>query len=201
MTETAQARPNPATNLPNLLTYGRILAVPALAGSLVILPAPWSHWIAFALFAAASITDFLDGYLARAWKQQSELGRMLDPIADKLLVGITILMLVYSQTVGGLAIGAAVIILAREIVVSGLREFLAELRVKLHVTWLSKWKTGMQMCALGVLLIGPALPSLAPYINVTGIGIGMLWIAAILTLYTGFDYLKAAVEHVAKAER
>ena len=182
MTDTTRARANPAYNLPNMLTYGRIAAGPALAASLVLWPAPWSHWAAFGLCVAASVSDFLDGYLARIWHQQSELGRMLDPIADKLLVGITILMLVHTGTVTGHAIGAAVIILAREIIVSGLREFLAELQVKLHVTTLSKWKTGVQMVALAVLLLGPAVPQAASWIDVTGIGIGLIWMAAILTL-------------------
>jgi cardiolipin synthase len=183
-------------SIPNLLTYGRIAAVPLLAAALVVFPGDTGRWIAAGLFAAASITDFLDGYLARRLKQQSALGRMLDPIADKLLVGITLLMLVYDGTLSGVGIWAALIILGREIVVSGLREFLAELNVLLHVSWLAKWKTVVQMVALFGLLVGPALDPLLGTDGVLLWGASvLLWIAAALTLYTGFDYLKAAVRH------
>jgi CDP-diacylglycerol--glycerol-3-phosphate 3-phosphatidyltransferase/cardiolipin synthase len=141
----------------------------------------------------AGLTDWLDGYLARAWEQQSTLGRMLDPIADKLLVGAVLMMLVHDNTITGWSIWAAIIILVREILVSGLREFLAELNVKVHVTQLAKWKTTMQMIALAVLLAGPAAEKIVPGIT-TG-GLVILWIAALLTLWTGYDYLKAAVVH------
>src|SRR5690606_3802703 len=110
----------------------------------------------FALFVAAGLTDWLDGYLARAWEQQSTLGAMLDPIADKLLVGAVLMMLVHDGTIGGWSIWAAIIILCREILVSGLREFLAELNVRIRVTQLAKWKTAAQMVALAVLVAGPA---------------------------------------------
>ena len=145
------------------------------------------------MFVGASITDWLDGYLARAWSQQSTLGRMLDPIADKLLVGAALMMLVHDNTIDGWSIWAAVIILCREILVSGLREFLAELNVKVRVTQLAKWKTAMQMVALAVLLAGPAVDKLLPGVTITGIV--LLWIAALLTLWTGYDYLKAGVRH------
>lgn len=174
----------------------RIAAVPAIVCTLYFLDAPHRHWIAFALFAAASITDFFDGYLARAWSLQSKLGRMLDPIADKLLVGVSLLLLVYDGAIAGCAIFAAAIILFREITVSGLREFLAELDVKLHVTHLAKWKTGVQMIAVGALLLGPGLPALWGVISVTEIGLSLLWVSAFLTLVTGFDYLKAALQNI-----
>jgi CDP-diacylglycerol--glycerol-3-phosphate 3-phosphatidyltransferase/cardiolipin synthase len=152
-----------------------------------------ARWLAFAIFVTACLTDWLDGYLARIWAQQSNLGRMLDPIADKLLVGATLLMLVYAGTIGGWSIWAALIILAREILVSGLREFLAELNVKVHVTQLAKWKTAMQFIALALLLAGPAAEAVLP--GTTIAGVVLLWIAALLTLVTGYDYLKAGIRH------
>lgn len=181
------------TSLPNLLTYGRILAVPAVVACLFFLDGDIARWSALALFVAACITDWLDGYLARAWQQQSALGAMLDPIADKLLVGAVLLMLVHDATISGAAIWAAVIILCREILVSGLREFLATLNVKVRVTELAKWKTSMQMVALGVLIAGPTADAIVP--GTTTLGVTLLWIAALLTLFTGYDYLKAAVRH------
>jgi cardiolipin synthase (CMP-forming) len=182
-----------ATSLPNILTYGRIIAVPAIVASWFFIPGDMGRWIGLAIYIAACITDWLDGYLARTWQQQSTLGRMLDPIADKLLVGTTLLLLTHVNTIDGWHVWAAVIILCREILVSGLREFLAELNVKISVSQMAKWKTTLQMIALGVLLAGPAGNKIIPY--TTQIGIGLLWTAAILTLYTGYDYLKAAVSH------
>jgi cardiolipin synthase (CMP-forming) len=182
-----------ALSLPNVLTYLRIAAVPALIACLMAFPGPLGRWLAFAVFVTACITDWLDGYLARAWAQQSALGRMLDPIADKLLVGACLLMLSHDHTIAGWSIWAAVIVLCREILVSGLREFLAELNVKIHVTWLAKWKTAAQMIALAVLLIGPALGAHAARAN--DVGLALLWVAALLTLWTGYDYLKAALQH------
>jgi CDP-diacylglycerol--glycerol-3-phosphate 3-phosphatidyltransferase/cardiolipin synthase len=181
------------TSLPNILTYGRIVAVPVLAAVLFFGTSEASRWLAFAIFAVACVTDWLDGYLARVWAQQSNLGRMLDPIADKLLVGATLLMLVYAGTIGGWSIWAAIIILSREILVSGLREFLAELNVKVHVTQLAKWKTAAQFVALAILIAGPAAEGVLP--GVTKAGFALLWVAALLTLVTGYDYLKAGVRH------
>jgi cardiolipin synthase (CMP-forming) len=178
-------------SLPNLLTYLRILAVPAIVLILFLVIGDAGRWWALAIYIGACITDWLDGFLARVWRQQSTLGRMLDPIADKLLVGTTLLMLTYDNTLDGPAVGAAAIILCREILVSGLREFLAELNVKVHVTQLAKWKTTLQMVALGILIAGPAGDRILP--GVTRVGLAMLWVAALLTLWTGFDYLKAAV--------
>jgi len=178
-------------SLPNVLTYLRILAVPAVVLILFLVPGHAGRWWALAVYIGACVTDWLDGFLARVWRQQSTLGRMLDPIADKLLVGTTLLMLTYDRTLNGPAVGAAAVILCREILVSGLREFLAELNVKVHVTQLAKWKTTLQMTALGILVAGPAGDTLVP--GVTAAGLAMLWMAALLTLWTGFDYLKAAV--------
>ncbi|WP_195930415.1 CDP-diacylglycerol--glycerol-3-phosphate 3-phosphatidyltransferase [Hyphomicrobium album] len=192
MEQAAASRALPMS-VPNVLTYVRIAAVPALVACLFFLKGDVARWSAFSLFVFAGITDWLDGYLARAWEQQSTLGRMLDPIADKLLVGAVLMMLVHDNTIGGWSIWAAIIILCREILVSGLREFLAELNVKIHVTQLAKWKTTMQMIALGVLLAGPAAEKIVPGI-MTG-GLVILWIAALLTLWTGYDYLKAGIVH------
>jgi CDP-diacylglycerol--glycerol-3-phosphate 3-phosphatidyltransferase/cardiolipin synthase len=178
-------------SLPNVLTYLRILAVPAIVVILFLVTGDAGRWWALAIYIGACITDWLDGFLARVWRQQSTLGRMLDPIADKLLVGTTLLMLTRDNTLDGPAVAAAAIILCREILVSGLREFLAELNVKVHVTQLAKWKTTLQMVALGILIAGPAGDRLVP--GVTAAGLAMLWMAALLTLWTGFDYLKAAV--------
>lgn len=180
-------------SLPNILTYGRIVAVPLVVFCVVNGRDNW-RWIALALFVVASITDYLDGYLARIWQQQSSLGRMLDPIADKLLVAACLIALVFERTIGGVAIWAAVIILSREILVSGLREYLAELRVSVPVTRLAKWKTATQMVAIAFLLAGPAGDVYFPY--TTTIGLVLLWIAAIVTLYTGYDYFRAGLGHI-----
>jgi CDP-diacylglycerol--glycerol-3-phosphate 3-phosphatidyltransferase/cardiolipin synthase len=180
-------------SLPNVLTYGRILAVPALAVCFLLIKSDFGRWASFLIFAAACVTDWLDGYLARAWQQQSTLGRMLDPIADKLLVGTALLLLVHDNTIDNATIWAALIILCREILVSGLREFLAELNVKIHVTQLTKWKTTLQMIALGILIIGPAGEK--HMTGVLALGTAFLWVAALLTLWTGYGYLKAAIIH------
>jgi cardiolipin synthase len=190
MDDTARAS---LTTLPNVLTYGRIAAVPLMAACFLLIKGDNAHWAAFSIFALACLTDWLDGYLARVLEQQSTLGRMLDPIADKLLVGTALLLLVNDGTIDYITIWAAIIILSREILVSGLREFLAELNVKVHVTRLAKWKTTLQMLALAVLLAGPAADSLIPGVTMTGTM--LLWAAALLTLWTGYDYLKAAVRH------
>jgi cardiolipin synthase len=180
-------------NLPNLLTYGRIAAVPALVACF-FLHSDFGRWLALFIFIAAGITDFLDGYIARIWEQQSPLGRMLDPIADKLLVAAALLMLAAQQDIAGWSLWAGVIILSREILVSGLREFLAEVQVSVPVTRLAKWKTTAQMVAIGFLLAGPAGDKIFPYVSLTGLT--LLWISALLTLYTGYDYFRAGVRHV-----
>ena len=185
-------------SLPNILTYGRILAVPAI----VILFHVWGdvgRWLALLVFIAASVTDWLDGYLARVWQLQSALGRMLDPIADKLLVSVALLLLVSDYTIGGWSLVAAIIILSREILVSGLREFLAEVRVRVPVSQLAKWKTTMQMVALGFLICGPAGDRIFPYVSY--IGLLLLWVSALLTLYTGYDYFRAGLVHLMSEDK
>jgi cardiolipin synthase len=184
-------------NLPNFLTYGRIVAIPALVACF-FLQRDLGNWLAMSIFIAAGVTDFLDGYLARAWQQQSAIGRMLDPVADKLIVAASLMMLAADQTIAGWSLWAGVIILCREILVSGLREFLGTLSVSVPVTRLAKWKTTVQMVAIGFLLAGSAGDKIFPY--TTGTGITLLWIAALLTLYTGYDYLRAAVRHVMTEE-
>ena len=184
-------------NLPNLLTYGRVVAVPLVVAFLFWSDQAWARWTALAIYAAAAITAFFDGYLARAWSQQSSLGRMLDPIADKLLVAAALLALSADHTIVGASLWAAIVILCREILVSGLREYLAELRVPVPVTAVAKWKTGVQMVALGFLIAGPAGDAVFPY--ATRIGVGLLWVAAILTIYTGWDYMRASYDHVGDA--
>ncbi len=181
-------------NLPNMLTYGRLAAVPLVVAFLFWPVEFWARWTALAIYCAAAITDFFDGYLARAWSQQSSLGRMLDPIADKLLVAAALLMLVADGTISSWSLWAAIVILCREILVSGLREYLAELRVSVPVSTVAKWKTAAQFVALGFLIAGPAGASVLP--GAVTIGVVLLWIAAILTLYTGWDYMKASYDHV-----
>ncbi len=180
-------------SLPNLLTYGRIAAVPLVAVCLYLDPL-WLRWVALAVFVSAGVSDFFDGYLARRWAQQSALGRMLDPIADKLLVGGTLLMLAAKGDIAGLSLWAALVILSREILVSGLREFLAELRVSVPVTRLAKWKTAAQLVAVGFLVAGPAGDRILPITTETGLA--LLWASALLTLYTGYDYFRAGLKHV-----
>ncbi len=185
-------------SLPNILTYARIAAVPVVVGLLYwqsIFDGPlWLRWAALFIFIAAAVTDFLDGYFARVWEQQSSLGRMLDPIADKLLVASCLLMLAAEETIRGWTLLAAVVILCREILVSGLREYLAELRVGVPVTRLAKWKTTAQMVAIGFLIAGEAGDRVVPV--VTQIGIGLLWASALITLYTGYDYMRAGLRYM-----
>jgi cardiolipin synthase (CMP-forming) len=179
-------------NLPNILTLSRIAAIP-LVVACFWLDKNWSQWLSMILFVAACVTDWFDGYFARRYHQISRFGRFLDPIADKLLVAAALLMLVNSGQLSGVHVLAALIILAREILVSGLREFLAELRVGLPVSQLAKWKTGAQMVAIAVLLLGDAAPRL-----VTDFGLALIWIAAALTLITGYDYLRTGLRHMAE---
>lgn len=192
--------------LPNALTYARIAAVPAVVACMywqdILQGGLWLRWVGLAIFIAAGVTDILDGYFARVWDQQSSFGRMLDPIADKLLVSSCLLMLAADGTIRGWSLWAAIVILCREILVSGLREYLAELRVGVPVTTLAKWKTTAQLVAIGFLLAGEAgdvvVTSIVgvPGLYVTGVGLGLLWISALVTLYTGYDYFKAGVRHL-----
>jgi cardiolipin synthase (CMP-forming) len=198
--------PSRTLALPNLLTYGRIAAVPvvvALMFSYSILDGGlWLRWVALAVFIGAGITDVLDGYFARMYGQQSSLGRMLDPIADKLLVSSCLLMLAAEETIRGWSLLAAVIILCREILVSGLREYLAELRVSVPVSRLAKWKTTWQLVAVGFLIAGDAGDKVASELMkqevliITNIGLALLWLSALVTLYTGYDYMRAGLRHM-----
>ena len=179
--------------LPNLLTLSRILAVP-----LLVLFLWWPDWqlgyaLGFVLYCAAAITDYFDGMLARSQGTVSKLGQFLDPIADKIMVGAVILMLAATRDIAGLHIIAAMIILLREIAVSGLREFLAGLQVSVPVSRLAKWKTTFQLIALGALILAGAVPQF-PFVQM--VGIATLWAAAILTLITGWDYLRVGISHM-----
>ncbi|GAC1346193.1 MAG: CDP-diacylglycerol--glycerol-3-phosphate 3-phosphatidyltransferase [Acetobacteraceae bacterium] len=188
------------TDLPNLLTLSRIAAIPVLI-LLVALRIPAGDLAACIVFSVAAITDYFDGRIARDRSQTSDLGRMLDPIADKLLVGACLMLLAGLDRLTPWGLYPAIIILLREILVSGLREYLAGLRVGLPVTALAKWKTGFQMGALGTLLAGDdtALLIHLQFLPVSLIGEIMLAIAAALTLLTGWDYLKAGLHHVSPA--
>jgi cardiolipin synthase len=186
--------PGLAWSVPNLLTYGRVAAVPVVAGCLFWPEIAWMRWVALGVFIAAGISDFLDGYLARAWSQQSRIGQMLDPIADKLLVSAVLMMLAADHTIASYSLTAGIIILCREILVSGLREFLAELKVSLPVSNVAKWKTTLQLIALGFLIAGPSGDEIVA--GVTTTGLVLLWVSALLTLYTGWDYFKAGLKEV-----
>jgi cardiolipin synthase len=192
--------------LANLLTYGRIAAVPVVVGLMygysILDGGLWLRWAALGVFIAAAVTDLLDGYIARAYDQQSSLGKMLDPIADKLLVSACLLMLAAEETIRGWSLLAAVIILCREILVSGLREYLAELRVSVPVSRLAKWKTTWQLIAVGFLICGEAgdkfVSDLVKHdmLVITNIGLALLWLSALVTLYTGWDYMRAGLRHM-----
>ena len=182
------------TSLPNLLTLSRILAIPAVVACFYV-PGNGARWLACVLFSAAGVTDWLDGHMARRWQQQSELGRFLDPIADKLLVSATLFLLTTFGRLSAAAVLPALVILCREILVSGLREYLAGLRVGVPVSRLAKWKTLIQMVAIGFLIVGDAGPAAVP---VAAIGETLLWAAALLTLVTGYDYLRAGLPHITR---
>ncbi|MCW2406540.1 CDP-diacylglycerol--glycerol-3-phosphate 3-phosphatidyltransferase/cardiolipin synthase [Sphingobium sp. B1D7B] len=183
--------------LPNILTLSRILAVPLLVA--LLWPADSVHaWrigylAAFALYCLMGITDYFDGYLARAQGTVSKLGVFLDPIADKIMIGAVILILCANQNINGVHIIAALVILLREIAVSGLREFLAGLRISVPVSRLAKWKTAFQLVSLGALILAGGLPHIA-FIQLAGLV--TLWAAALLTLLTGWDYLRAGLKHM-----
>ena len=184
--------------VPNLLTLSRILAVPILV-FLLWRPTPLDYAVTFVLYCIVGITDYFDGYLARAQGQISRLGQFLDPIADKIMVAGVIIMLVSERRLSGqpviygLHIIPALIILLREIIVSGLREFLAGLQISVPVSALAKWKTTLQLVALGALILGGAVPDQQ---WVHQVGLASLWAAAALTLVTGYDYLRIGVRHM-----
>ncbi|MCS6933449.1 MAG: CDP-diacylglycerol--glycerol-3-phosphate 3-phosphatidyltransferase [Acetobacteraceae bacterium] len=189
------------TDLPNLLTLSRVGAVPLLV-LFALLRQPWADLAACAVFSAAAVTDYFDGKIARERKITSDFGRMLDPIADKLLVGAALMLLAGASRLSDAALLPAIVILLREILVSGLREYLAGLRVGLPVTRLAKWKTGFQMAALGTLLAGDSGASAIglSWLPVSAIGEALLWTAALLTLVTGWDYLQAGLRHAGVAD-
>jgi len=185
-----------ARNLPNILTLSRILSVPVLI-VIFLIDGVAMRWAALGVFAAAGVTDFLDGYLARTRHQQSHLGKFLDPIADKLLVAAIIVLLVAYGRIGQWGVLPAVVILCREILISGLREYLAGLKVELPVSKLAKWKTTIQMVAIGFLIVGDAGPDAVPSVL---IGTAGLWLAAVLTVVTGTAYMRLGLKHVVRED-
>lgn len=186
------------TDLPNVLTLSRIAAIPLLV-AMGAIGSPAGDLAGCIVFSAAAITDYFDGKLARSRREHSVLGRMLDPIADKLLVGAALMLLAGENRLSPLGLYPAIVIMLREILVSGLREYLAGIRVGIPVTRLAKWKTGFQMGALGILLAGRSSVGMLGigFVPVSLIGETMLWMAAALTLITGWDYLTAGWRHAA----
>ena len=176
--------------LPNQLTIGRILAIPVICLFLVS-GWEWLRWLALLLYIAAAVTDWLDGFLARRMNLNSALGKMLDPIADKLLVGALLITLAWTHHLTGWDLIPAIAIMMREIFVSGLREYLGKVDVDVPVTWLAKWKTTIQLVAIGLLIASPML------LGLVFIGHFLLWVAAILTVWTGWEYLRGAWPHLA----
>ncbi len=183
------------SSLPNVLTGFRIAIIPVLVGALFA-GGDAGRWMAFFLFAVAAVTDFFDGYAARRMGSLSRLGQMLDPIADKLLITAALIMLVAQGPVTGIHVVAVIVILVREVLISGLREFLSGQQVTVAVTPLAKWKTTVQMIATGILLIGPAGDRI--FWGLTDIGLALLWIAAFMTAYTGFEYWRGARVHLSE---
>ena len=180
------------SSLPNILTLSRIVAIPVIV-ALMFVAEGWAAWTALVIYTLACITDWLDGYLARAQNLVSPVGKFLDPIADKLLVGALLLVMAGTDRLGFWTLPAAIIILLREILVSGLREFLAGLSVSVPVSQLAKWKTAIQMVALGFLIVGPWGPGRWPWEMIGGLG---LWIAALFTVITGWDYMITGLKHM-----
>ena len=189
---------NDMLSLPNLLTLSRIFAVPILV-FLLWRPTPIDYAVTFVLYCIVALTDYLDGYLARAQGRISRLGQFLDPIADKIMVAAVLIMLISSRRanpvpeIDGLHIIAGLVILLREIIVSGLREFLGPLNISMPVSRLAKWKTTFQLIALGALILGGAVPQ---EVWVHDTGLIFLWAAAALTLVTGYDYLRVGLTHM-----
>lgn len=179
--------------LPNILTISRIFAIPFIIACFYV-GGFWSHCVATALFIIACLTDFFDGYFARQWKQVSAFGRFLDPVADKLLVSTILLMLSGTGMISGIHLIGACIILAREIIVSGLREFLSEMQLRLPVTKYAKWKTATQMFSITCLLAAAMFPQIE---EIKKIGIVFLWVAVVMTIFTGARYLKSGVVKIA----
>jgi cardiolipin synthase len=202
--------------LPNILTILRMLAAPGVAIMFLYFHRPSADWLALTLFVGAAITDYFDGYLARLWKQESKFGAMLDPIADKAMVVIALVVITGFSGMNPWILLPATLIIFREVFVSGLREFLGATAKLLAVTKLAKWKTTAQMVAIAILFFGtgldfiergrgPMVGGLAPLSEgiagwVTCLGIVLLWIAAILTLITGWDYFSKSLPHLKDAE-
>ena len=182
--------------IPNYLTIGRIIIVPIFVIA-YYLPGFYGDLLQFFLFIIASFTDFLDGLLARMFKEESKLGELLDPIADKIIVATALILLVMDNTIKNYEVIAAIIILTREILISGLREFLAKGKIKLPVSSLAKLKTVLQMTAISILLTGETGNKIINFqdYNAQTIGIILLWLSAFLTLYTGYDYLRKGIDH------
>ena len=182
--------------IPNILTIGRIIIVPIFVLTFFI-PGFFGDLIPFFLFILASFTDYLDGLLARLFKEESRLGELLDPIADKIIVAAALVLLVMNDTIRNYEVIAAIIILTREILISGLREFLAKGRIKLPVSSLAKLKTVLQMTAISILLTGETGNKIINFqdYNAQTIGIILLWVSAFLTLYTGYDYVRKGIDH------
>ena len=183
--------------IPNILTIGRIIIVPFFVVSF-FLPGFYGEIIPFLLFILASFTDFLDGVLARLYKEESKLGELLDPIADKIIVSAALILLVMNETIQNYEVIAAIIILTREILISGLREFLADVQIKIPVSSLAKSKTFIQMFSIAILLTGETGNKIINFedYNAQTVGIILLWLSAFLTLYTGYDYVRKGIEHV-----
>ena len=183
--------------IPNILTIGRIIIVPFFVISF-FLPGFYGEIIPFLLFILASFTDFLDGLLARLYKEESKLGELLDPIADKIIVSTALILLVMNEIIQNYEVIAAIIILTREILISGLREFLADVQIKIPVSGLAKVKTFIQMFAIAILLTGETGNKIINFedYNAQTVGIILLWLSAFLTLYTGYDYVRKGIEHI-----
>ena len=183
--------------IPNILTIGRIIIVPFFVVSF-FLPGFYGEIIPFLLFILASFTDFLDGLLARLYKEESKLGELLDPIADKIIVSAALILLVMNETIQNYEVIAAIIILTREILISGLREFLADVQIRIPVSSLAKSKTFIQMVSIAILLTGETGNKIINFqdYNAQTVGIILLWLSAFLTLYTGYDYVRKGIEHV-----
>ena len=182
--------------IPNILTIGRIIVVPIFVITF-FLPGMYGDLIPFFLFVGASFTDFLDGLLARVLKEESKLGELLDPIADKILVSAALVLLVMNGIIKNYEVIAAIIILTREILISSLREFLAKISITMPVTNLAKFKTFLQMFSISILLTGEAGNRIVDFedYNAQTIGIILLWVSAFLTLYTGYGYLVKGIDH------
>ena len=183
--------------IPNILTIGRIIIVPFFVVSF-FLPGYYGEIIPFLLFILASFTDFLDGLLARLYKEESKLGELLDPIADKIIVSAALILLVMNGTIQNYEVIAAIIILTREILISGLREFLGKVQVQMPVTSLAKVKTFIQMFSIAILLTGETGNKIINFedYNAQTVGIILLWLSAFLTLYTGYDYVRKGIDHI-----